>query len=191
MSDQTPSGKPNPSDKPIFDVTSLPKNAEELRNLAGNIPSIEDLGQMADDKLKDAPPHVQKAVGRGINLYLSYKQEIAIALIGLVFLKLYKRRISRKTTIKILKTLETTGKGAPGSLAPNGTTYPDLFQIVEDLRNNPGMAYIPHGGGMVHLLKGKDALLTVFGEFEEMTDKEIWSKVADVLGLATYNRATQ
>lgn len=176
MSDQTPSGKPTPpSSAASWDITSLPKSAEDLRKAAQNIkfPSIEELGDLADEKLSTAPPKVQKAVGRSANLYLAYKREIAVTLIALLFLKLYKRRISRAAVVKTLKTLEASGK----------VNSSNLHSILEALRAYPGQAVMDPSNGMVHLLKGRDVIVTVFGDFDRMSTEELWNQVAKILNL--------
>lgn len=164
MSGQTP-------EKPTFPTPSTGWNIPEF-------PSPEELRKKAEEAGENLSPETKKTIDKTAHFIGYYQREIMVTLIGLVFLKLYKRRISKKAVRKVLKTLE-----AAGTNVSNGEVLPSLFDIVEELRATPGMAYIPHGGGMVHLLKGRDALITIFGDFDKMSTKEIWDQVANVLNL--------
>lgn len=157
-----------PDDTPFITPTSW--------NLHKRV-STEDMKKMADEAAKNASPEVQQAVEKTSSFVSRYQKELAIGLIVLVCLRVYRRKISRATAKQVLKGLEKTGQSA------NNSDLPNLYKILEDLRATPGMAYIPHGGGMVHLLKGRDAIVTVFGDFEKMTNEELWSQVASILNL--------
>jgi ribosomal protein S25 len=141
------------------------------------IMSAEDMKKKADEAAKNASPEVQQAVEKTSSFVSRYPKEIALGLIALVCLRVYRRKISRATAKQVLKGLEKTGQNA------NNSDLPNLYKILEDLRVTPEMAYIPHGGGMVHLLGGRDAIVTVFGDFEKMTNEELWSQVASILNL--------
>lgn len=184
MSDQTPSGKPTPPEQnsatgwfgnvPFIEGDDKPESIQDVFDIAkGTVQGVGD--GLRNERTKEALGDIKREV-KGV--VRPYQKEIAFALIGLIFLKLYKRRISRRTAKKIYAALS-----AAGTVSPNGTIYPSLYEILENLRATPGMAYINHGGGMVHLLKGRDAIVTVFGDFEKMSTEELWNQVANILNL--------
>lgn len=140
-----------------------------------DVPSVEDIKKMSDKKLKAAPPEVQQAVEHVSNFYQRYRKELAAFLLGFLFLRIYKYRVSKSAVRQVLDGLESSGYP---SAAEN------MYEILEKLRATPGQACIPHSGGMVHLMKGRDAIVTVFGNFEEMTNEEIWNQVASILNLS-------
>lgn len=155
----------SPSDIPDFSFM----NPDELRAAAENA-------------LKQQPPEVQAAVEKGKSFYAK-NRPIILTGVALYAVMRVNKRMVRKATVKAVakelvsfKTMAEANGGATSDL-------PNMFDILESLRETPGMAYIPHGGGMVHLLKGKDAIVTVFGEFENMTNQEIWNQVANILNL--------
>lgn len=130
----------------------------------------------AQQALNDAPPEVKQAVQKSQGFYEENKRVIHTVLVGVVVLKVYKRKVAKASAKAVVKAIAKNSSNTK-------ETLPDLVDVLTDLRATPGMAYIPHGGGMVHLLKGKDAIVTVFGEFEKMTNEEIWNQVANILNL--------
>lgn len=144
-----------------------------------NIPlDVDKVRQRAESVYADAPPEVKQAVQQSKSFYEEHKQVIHGVVIGVVALKFYKRRVAKASAKAVVRAL-----AEKGAVAPNGTTLPTLFDVLQSLRDNPMMAYIPHGGGMVHMLGGKDVIVTVFGEFEKMTNDQVWAAAAKKLGM--------
>lgn len=161
--------KPNPPNKPTtWSITDLP-SAEEIK-------------KKAEEARKNVPPEYHEPIDKTAGFVARYHREIVYGLIALIFLRVYKKKISRATAKQVVKTLEKAGQTAKGA------DVTDLYKILEELRATPGMAYIPHGGGMVHLLKGRDAIITVFGDFDRMDTEEIWNQVAKILNLGVKTR---
>lgn len=168
MSDKPPFNKPVPPRKESdFSTPSLEEVQEKLKQA----------GEKANEKLNQAPPELKQAVETSKSFIERNQKEITIGLIALVGLRIYKRKVAKATSKQVLKALEKVGKNT------NNSELPNLHDILAELRATPGMAYIPHGGGMVHLLKGRDAIITVFGDFEKMSNAEIWNHVANILNL--------
>lgn len=146
-----------------------------------DIPSLnsDQLKQKAEEILNDAPPEVKKAVKQSQSFYEENKKAIHTVLIGVVVLRVYKKKVAKQTAKAVLKALQKTD----GPVIPYaGKALPTMFDVWNDLKATPGLAYIPHSGGMVHLLgPSKDVVVTVFGNFEKMDNDEIWSYVAKAL----------
>lgn len=162
MSDQ-PYEKPSPTDTPVSKM-----NPEQIKDAAERI-------------LEQQSPEVQEAVHKGQSFY---RQNRPIILTGVALFAVMKvnKRMVKKATVKAVAKAIAKNDGRVSS-ALDSVDYPNLFDILESLRETPGMAYIPHGGGMVHLLKGRDAIVTVFGDFDRMNTEELWNQVANILNL--------
>lgn len=150
----------------------MAKNPNEQFNI--NNLSTDQIKDKAEEILNDAPPEVKVAVEKSKTFFEANKPVIVTAIVGVVALKIYRRKIAKTTAKAVIKALNKSG---------STEALPNLYDVLEDLRATPGLAYIPHGGGMVHLLKGKDAIVTVFGDFERMDTEELWNKVANVINL--------
>lgn len=162
MNDVPSNDKPNPA--------SLPFNVPNL--------SSEELKARAEEILKDQPVEVQKAVEKSKSFYATNRPIILTGLVVLTVMKVNKRMVKKAVAKAYDRDMPSIIDTVAAEL--NG---PSMFDVLQSLRDTPGMAYIPHGGGMVHLLKGKDAIVTVFGEFEKMTNDQIWNAVANILNL--------
>lgn len=158
----------NPGDKrPSLDLPRVPLDTEPIKEVIG------DVRQRAETVYSDAPPQVKEVVVRSQSFYQEHKRVIHGVVVGVVALKLYKRRVARASAKAVVEQLAKDPS----------VNLPTMIDILQDLRNNPMMAYIPHGGGMVHMLGGKDVIVTVFGAFEKMTTDQVWAEAAKKLGM--------
>lgn len=146
---------------------------------------ITDRLEKLEQKVKEAllntgNPEIEQAVDKTKSFYEENKRTIHTVLIGVVVLRVYKRKVA-KTTAKAVVKAFASEKFDPIEIAPT------MYDIWNDLKNTPSLAYIPHGGGMVHLLgPSKDVVVTVFGNFEKMRNDEIFKYAGKALGLRGY-----
>jgi len=147
------------------------------------IHSMEDAMAKAQETYEQAPPEVKEAVEKSKSFYEEHRREVHAALIGLVVLRVYKKKVAKTTAKAVVKALAKQGNAS----FVEAQNFPTLFEIWNDLKGNPDMAYIPHGGGMVHLLgPSKDIIVTVFGNFENMNTEQIFAYAGRALGMRGY-----
>lgn len=168
------------SDQPTGDPSQNPLN------IPLDIDQIKEKGRQV---YSDTPPEVKQAVQKSQSFYQEHKKIIHGVVIGVVALKFYKRRVAKASAKAVVKAFDkempTIIETVTAELGPN------MLDIWESLKANPKMAYIPHGGGMVHMLGAKDAVITVFGDFSKMrTNDEIWDYVSRTLGFGALTRAS-
>lgn len=152
-------------------------------NSPSDLPSVfsltaEQIVANAKDLLEKQPPEVQQAVEKSKSFYQKNRKVIFVGAAVLVGMKINKRAVEKATAKAVEKAFD---QEMPGVIDTVTAEFPTMFDIVRDLRATPGMAYIPHEGGMVHLLAAKDAVITVFGDFTKMNNDQIWDHVGKVL----------
>ncbi len=145
------SNKPKPNDIPI-DVDQIKAKAEEVYS--------------------NTPPEVKQAVESSKGFYEENKQVIHAVLVGAVVLKVYKRKVAKASAKAVVKAIKKSGE-----VQPFATQAEPLTEILGSLTNVPNMVYIPRGGGMAHVLAAKDVVVTAFGNFEQMTNDEIFDYI--------------
>lgn len=131
----------------------------------------EQMFQKVEELLNGTPPEVQQTVEKGKGFYNENKRAIHAVVVGAIVLRVYKKKVAKTTAKAVVKALAKSD-----SVKPLTSTFPTMFDIWNDLKETPGLAYIPHGGGMVHLLgPSKDVIVTVFGNFEKMNTEDIFA----------------
>lgn len=137
--------------------------------------SAEDIKEKTQQALQ--APQVQKTK----SFYERNQTTILTGVVLVVGLKVYKRKVAKTTAKAVVKALsKQTGLSTPST----------MLSVLDDLRKMPGQALIDDENNMIHLLKGKDVVVTVFGDFNRMDTEEIWNYVAEILNLGVVTRAS-
>lgn len=132
-----------------------------------DFPKGEVLFNQAKETIQNPPPEIEAALEKGKSFYQANKPIIIAGVTVLVAMKINKRMVRKATAKALAKSL----KNIPN--APIQSDLPDLPEIFEWLKQTPGMAYVAHGSKMLHMLGKNDTVLTVFGNFDKMSNKEI------------------
>lgn len=161
----TPSDKPNPPKKAAFDTEKLQETVEDIRETA----------QRALQNPQG--PEVQQAVEQTKGFIERNKKAIAVGIVVVVVLRANKRKVAKATAKAVAKELKK---------AQHLAQLPTMTEIIRDLRMTPDMAYIDHGGNLLHLLRDHDTVITIAGNFKDMTPEEIWEYAQKVLSGKTF-----
>lgn len=161
--------KPNKPEQPKFDMSGLEDSLKDIRG-------------KAQEAINQQPPEVQEKIEKGKGFIERNQKTIVVGIVVVVGLKVYKKKIAKATTKQILKTLAKAGE-----TAPNGTTYPTMLEILRDLRATPQMAYVDHTGQLLHLLRDHNTIVTIAGDFKNMSNEDIWNHVTKVLSGTSFN----
>lgn len=152
-----PSDKPTPPSKPIIDTEKLQESVEEIR-------------QTAQEALRNPQgPEAQQAKN-----FLDRNKKVIIGGVAvIVLLKVNKRKVAKATAKAVSKELKKS-------------QLPTMTDIIRDLRSTPDMAYIDHGGNLLHLLRDHDTVITIAGDYKAMTPEQIWEYAHKVLSGKTF-----
>lgn len=148
-------------------LPKLPIDTETVRE------TIDDVRQRAESVYNDAPPEVKQAVEKSQSFYQENKKVILTVATVYVAFRINKRMVRKATAKAVKKTLASSADVA----LTNNPEIETLEQIVQFLRETPGLTYIAKGGKMLHVLLENDKVLTFIDDFDRMTDAQINTKL--------------
>lgn len=166
---------PTPSDIPGSPQSFDPPGGRDF-----SILSSDQIKEAAENVLKQQPQQVQEAVEKGKSFYRRNRTVIIAGVTVVVAFKINKRMVHRAAVKASASTAKDLLKSVPG-LAPNGTAYPTMMDVVNDLRATPEMAYIDHSGKLMHLLRDPNIIVTLVGDYAGKTPDEIWDYAGRLL----------
>lgn len=157
---------PNKPQQPKFNIPT----DFEMPNINVNVPNLDDIRAKADQALKNPEDTAEKVQ----SFYERNKKPILITGGVLIALKLNKRAVKKATVKAVAKSM----KNAPGATA-KGTE--SIFEIFESLKSVPGMSYVARGGKTLHVLGRNDVVMSMFGDFDKMSDADVNSFIVKKL----------
>lgn len=165
--------KPNPMNKPIFpkidiDTDALQRNLDDIRN-------------QAQEALRNPQgPERQQIVEDSKSFYERNKKVILTGVGVVVLLKVNKRKVAKATAKAVAKELKKS----------QASQLPTMMDILRDLRTTPGMAYVDHGGQLLHLLRDHNTVVTIAGDFANMNTDQIWDYAQKTLSNTSFKLKT-
>lgn len=134
-----------------------------------DINPVDELKEKAQKALNDAPPEVREAVTKGQSFY----RENRTIILGMATVYVAYRINRGMTKRAVQKALAST----PNASLTGNPEIETLEQIVQFLRDTPGMSYIAKGGKMLHVMLDNDKVLTFIDDFDRMSDAQINTKL--------------